>query len=227
MYNNNKMGVIIVAAGQGRRMASNVSKQFIEVDNKPILAYTVEKFQNHEWIDEIVLVVGSEEIEFANSSIKEQYNFTKINKIISGGYERQDSVFKGIEALSDDIDYVLIHDGVRPFVEESSISSIIEEVCVYKACILGVKVKDTIKMADYEGFINKTPNRDLMFAAQTPQAFDKKLIYKAYLEGIKEKSYVTDDAMMVEKYTDVRIKITNGSYGNIKITTIEDMSAFN
>lgn len=227
MYKENKIGVIIVAAGQGKRMASNVSKQFIEVDKKPILAYTVEKFQDHDWIDEIILVVGSEETEFAKTHIKDYYNFTKINKIISGGHERQDSVFKGIKALSEDVDYVLIHDGVRPFVEEDSISDIIEEVCIYKACILGVKVKDTIKMADNEGFVSQTPNRDLVFAAQTPQAFDKDLIYKAYLEGMKNNAFVTDDAMMVEKYSEARIKITKGSYGNIKITTIEDMTAFN
>ncbi|PKM93386.1 MAG: 2-C-methyl-D-erythritol 4-phosphate cytidylyltransferase [Firmicutes bacterium HGW-Firmicutes-1] len=221
-----KIGVIIPAAGQGKRMKADTSKQYIEVEGKPILAYTIEKFQQSSLVDEIVIVVGQNEVEYVEKYIKNRYNFTKIKSIIKGGKERQDSVFEGLKVLSQDIDIVLIHDGVRPLIRIESIDFIIEETIKYKACILGVNVKDTIKVIDeYKNVVN-TPDRNQLYAIQTPQAFQKELILLAYKESMKDGFRGTDDSTLVERYTDTKVKIVEGSYMNIKITTPEDFIFF-
>lgn len=223
MYQQRYISVVIPAAGHGKRMKTGVSKQYIEIDGMPILAITVSKFQKADFIDEIVLAVGEEEIGYVEKYIKERYGFDKIKKIVVGGKERQDSVFEGLKAVSNETDIIMIHDAVRPLIKEKDILRIVEETIRHDACVLGVRVKDTIKEVDDNKNVVTTPNRSRLFAIQTPQAFKKSLIYDAYLQGIENEFEATDDAMLVEKYSKTQVRVVEGSYDNIKITTPEDL----
>lgn len=222
MRNKKKVTVIIPAAGHGKRMKNDVSKQYIEIDGKPIVAYTLEKFQNSKCIDEIILVVGEDEVGYVEKYIKNRYEFSKITNIVIGGKERQDSVYEGLKSMSEDTDIVLIHDAVRPLISLEAIEKIVEETVKLKACIFGVKVKDTIKVVDEWGNVVDTPDRNQLYAIQTPQAFEKTLICEAYKKGIREGFRATDDSMFVEKYSEIKVKVVEGNYANIKITTPED-----
>jgi len=226
MYKNKRVGVIIPAAGQGKRMNSEVSKQYIEVDGKPIIVFTLERFQELSWIDEIILVVGENETDYAQKFIKNKYGFTKVSNIISGGADRQDSVYEGLKVMDEKNNIVLIHDGVRPLIDSDTIKKIIEETYQHKACVLGVHVKDTIKIVDDNGYVKETPNRHQLFAIQTPQAFERDLILAAYERGYNENYKATDDATLVEHFTTTKVKIVEGSYSNFKITTPEDIRFF-
>lgn len=214
-----KTGAVIAAGGMGKRMGVGFPKQFILLDDKPILLHTAEKFEKCSEIDEIIVVTEKDSIALTKEILK---GIKKLKAVVPGGAERQNSVFNGLNALSEDIDYVLIHDGVRPFIENSNILKIIEEVKVYKACVMGVKTKDTIKICTPEGIVADTPKRDLLWNAQTPQTFEVKLIKEAYRRIIEKGISVTDDSMAAE-YMGIKVKMTEGSYSNIKITTPEDL----
>ncbi len=217
-----KTGVIIVAAGKGRRMNSAVAKQYIELKGRQILSYTVETFNKSRYIDEIVLVAGEADIKSVEENIVEKYGFDKVKAVVAGGSERQYSVNNGLNAVSADCDVVLIHDGVRPFVEDKYIKRLIDTALEYGACVLGVPVKDTIKVCDSEGTIVSTPERSTLWAAQTPQCFKYDVIKKAYESAMRDGILGTDDCMLAER-TGVRVKMAEGDYNNIKITTPEDL----
>lgn len=221
--NNVKCTVIIPAAGKGKRMKNDKSKQYIELDGKPILAYTIDVFEKCNEIQNIILVVGKDEVDYCRKEIVEKYNYQKIIGILEGGKERQDSVYEGIKKVPEDSDIVLIHDGARPFIGAEQIKQTIDDGIKYGACVLGVKVKDTIKVVDDDNNIVDTPNRNNLWAIQTPQTFKKELIALAYQKAQNDNYCATDDSMLVEKYLDIKIKIVEGLYSNIKITTIEDL----
>lgn len=214
-------GVVIVAAGTGSRMKKDINKQFIKLKNKEIVAHTIEKFYNSENIDDIVVVIREDEEEYFNKNIKEKYGFTNI-KVAHGGNERQDSVFNGIKMLKKECDVVLIHDGARPFVTDDIIKKSINKANEHNAIVVGVKVKDTIKVVSDNGNIVDTPNRSYLWAVQTPQVFKYDIITKAYEDAYNNNYYGTDDAMLVERIG-YNVKIIEGSYNNIKITTQEDL----
>ncbi len=213
-----KVGAVIVAAGSGKRMGTDIPKQFLLLNDEPIIRHTVEKFQNCKKIDEIVVVTGKEHIKTCCDILKDA---DKLKAVVPGGKERQDSVVKGIEALSEDCEYVLIHDGVRPFIKNDDILRVIEAVKKWNACVMAVKSKDTVKIAE-EGFVKATPDRSTLWNAQTPQAFKTDLIKKAYKKAAEEKAVLTDDAMAAELLGE-RVRIVEGGYYNIKITTPEDL----
>lgn len=215
-------GVVIVAAGTGSRMKMGINKQFIKLENKEIIAYTIEQFKNNENIDDIVVVIKEEEKEFFDREIVEKYKFDKI-KIAFGGKERQDSVYNGLKLLDERCRVVLIHDGARPFVSNEIIAKSIEEAKECKAVVVGVPVKDTIKVVDNNNNISQTPDRNTLWAVQTPQTFDYKILLKSYEDAFKERFYGTDDAMLVERIG-YKVKMIEGSYNNIKITTQEDLN---
>ncbi|WP_273327960.1 2-C-methyl-D-erythritol 4-phosphate cytidylyltransferase [Vallitalea guaymasensis] len=221
--NNVQCTVIIPAAGKGKRMKNDKSKQYIELDGKPILAYTIDAFEKCNKIQNIILVVGKDEVDYCRKEIVEKYNYQKIIAILEGGKERQDSVYEGIKKVPEDSDIVLIHDGARPFIGAEQIKQTIDDGIKYGACVLGVKVKDTIKVVDDDNNIVDTPNRNNLWAIQTPQTFKKELIALAYQKAQNDNYCATDDSMLVEKYLDIKIKIVEGLYSNIKITTIEDL----
>lgn len=214
-------GVVIVAAGTGSRMKKDINKQFIKLNNKEIVAHTIDKFYNSENIDDIVVVIREDEEEYFNKNIKEKYGFTNI-KVAHGGNERQDSVFNGIKMLKKECDVVLIHDGARPFVTDDIIRRSINKANEHNAIVVGVKVKDTIKVVSDNGNIVDTPNRSYLWAVQTPQVFKYDIITKAYEDAYNNNYYGTDDAMLVERIG-YNVRMIEGSYNNIKITTQEDL----
>ena len=211
-------GVVIVAAGTGSRMNMGINKQFIKLEGKEIIAYTIEKFYNNSNIEDIVVVVKEDESEFFKKEILDKYNFKNV-KIAYGGKERQDSVYNGLKLLDEKCDVVLIHDGARPFVSDK----IIDKAKEHKAIVVGVPVKDTIKVIDNDKNIVDTPNRSVLWAVQTPQTFDYNILIDAYKDAFKNKFYGTDDAMLVERIG-YKVKMLEGSYNNIKITTQEDLN---
>ena len=215
-------GVVIVAAGTGSRMNMGINKQFIKLEGKEIIAYTIEKFYNNSNIEDIVVVVKEDESEFFKKEILDKYNFKNV-KIAYGGKERQDSVDNGLKLLDEKCDVVLIHDGARPFVSDKIIDKSIEEAKEHKAIVVGVPVKDTIKVIDNDKNIVDTPNRSVLWAVQTPQTFDYNILIDAYKDAFKNKFYGTDDAMLVERIG-YKVKMLEGSYNNIKITTQEDLN---
>ena len=215
-------GVVIVAAGTGSRMNMGINKQFIKLEGKEIIAYTIEKFYNNSNIEDIVVVVKEDESEFFKKEILDKYNFKNV-KIAYGGKERQDSVYNGLKLLDEKCDVVLIHDGARPFVSDKIIDKSIEEAKEHKAIVVGVPVKDTRKVIDIDKNIVDTPNRSVLWAVQTPQTFDYNILIDAYKDAFKNKFYGTDDAMLVERIG-YKVKMLEGSYNNIKITTQEDLN---
>ncbi|MGX4601646.1 2-C-methyl-D-erythritol 4-phosphate cytidylyltransferase [Faecalimicrobium sp. JNUCC 81] len=215
-------GVVIVAAGKGSRMKMDINKQFIKLDEKEIVAYTIEKFYNHSNIQDIVVVVREEEANILKKEILEKYNFKNI-KIAFGGKERQDSVYNGLKMLDKDCKNVLVHDGARPFVSKEIIDNSIDAAKKYNAVVVGVPVKDTIKIVNKDNDIVDTPNRSVLWAVQTPQTFNYEILMKAYENAFESEFYGTDDAMLVE-YIGYKVKMIEGSYNNIKVTTPEDIN---
>ena len=216
---------IILAAGQGKRMNMLVAKQFIMLNGKPVLYYSVKAFEESR-VDEIILICGQGQVDYCEEKIVNTYGFKKVKRIIEGGMERYDSVYKGLTETGH-TDYVLIHDGARPFISVSLINEVIETVQECKACIVAAPVKDTIKIVDGNGWVKDTPDRNLLWAAQTPQAFEYASIKKAY-ESLfaSDKSLrenITDDAMVYDMFTHLPVKVVKGDYYNIKITTPEDL----
>ncbi len=222
MYNNYYVSVIIAAAGMSNRMGSKINKQFIAIDNKPILTHTLEKFEESKYIDEIILVSKEEEVEYCRKEIVKRYGFKKVTNIVRGGKERQDSIYNGLLALNENTDIVLTHDGARPFVRKEHIEDGIKGVIEHGACVIGVPVKDTIKVINDKEVVHHTPKRSLLWAAQTPQCFWADLIKRGYEYAINEGIVATDDSSLVEKMG-YDIKMIMGSYDNIKITTPEDL----
>lgn len=214
---------IVLAAGQGKRMNSKVQKQFLLIKEKPVLYYTLNAFEKSPLITDIILVTGKDEIEYCQTEIVDKYGFSKVCKIVAGGKERYHSVYHGILAI-DTADYVFIHDGARPFVDGAMIERVCAAVEEHKACVVGMPVKDTIKIADEEGFAAQTPDRRRVWQVQTPQTFSYALIKDAYEKMMEEEiEGITDDAMVVETMTKYKVKLVEGSYRNIKITTPEDL----
>ena len=213
--------VIIVAAGSGKRMNMDINKQFIKLNKKEIIAHTIDVFYKNKNIDEIIVCIKKEEEEIFKDKIINKYSFKNI-KIAYGGKERQDSIYNGLKCLDDKCDIVLIHDGARPFVDDRIINESIKVAREKKAVVVGTPVKDTIKVV-CDGIINDTPNRVNLWAAQTPQVFEYKLITRAYEEAYENNYYGTDDSMLVENIGQ-EVTMIMGSYDNIKITSPEDIS---
>lgn len=214
---------IVLAAGKGSRMKSKVQKQYLTLRDKPVLSYSLDVFQKCPFIDEIVLVTGEGEQEFCRREILEPYGFDKVRKVIAGGKERYLSVWEGLKAISD-CTYVYIHDGARPFVDQEILGRAHDAVGKHLACAVGMPVKDTVKISDAQGFAEYTPDRDLVWAIQTPQAFSYELIRNAYERIPRDgEANITDDAMVMETFGEQKVKLVEGSYKNIKITTPEDL----
>ena len=221
-YNEKLVSVVIVAAGLGKRMKSKINKQYLLLKDKPILAHTIKAFEENKYVDEIIVTTRSDEREYCKENIVEKYGFKKVEAIVSGSVERQDSVYNGLKSCNKETSVVLIHDGVRPFIKDQEISDIIHETIEKDACVTGVKVKDTIKIIDNDNFIIDTPNRENLWAVHTPQAFSYELILGAHEKCKREEWIVTDDSMLVEKLG-IKVKMLEGSYDNIKITSPEDL----
>lgn len=217
-----KCTAIVLSAGQGKRMGTKVQKQYLEIEGKPVLYYSLHAFEQSPLIDEIILVVGDNQKEYCEEQIVSKYHISKVKQIVQGGAERYHSVWNGLQEVAEG--YVFIHDGARPFINEEIISRAYEEVLQSNACVVGMPVKDTIKIADVEGYAESTPDRNRLWMIQTPQVFDVALIKNAYVRLMQQDEIrVTDDAMVVEQMLGSKVKLVKGSYENIKITTPEDL----
>ncbi|MHB8065469.1 MAG: 2-C-methyl-D-erythritol 4-phosphate cytidylyltransferase [Ruminiclostridium sp.] len=214
---------IITAAGKGTRMNSDINKQYIKLAGIPVLSRTIEAFQQCKAVDSIILVVNEEDINFCRHRIVEHYNFTKVKSLVSGGAQRQNSVYKGLCAVREACKIVLIHDGARPFVTNENIVACINAVKTYGACGVGVRLKDTVKICDQNGFVTATPDRNNLWSIQTPQGFAYDIIMDAHEKAIQSDYIGTDDMVLVEKLG-IPVKIVEGNYQNIKITTPEDLA---
>lgn len=212
---------VIVAAGKGRRMGTEISKQFLPLCGKEILAHTVEKFEKAACIRDIILVTGGDALQDVRQMAQE-YGWKKIISVTEGGRERQDSVFLGLQQVPQDTEIVLIHDGVRPFVTEEILERSIAAAKETGGCVAGVPAKDTIKVCDAEGFAIATPDRSTLRQIQTPQTFRRKEILAAYEKAKADGFLGTDDASVAE-HSGFLVRVIMGSYRNIKITTKEDL----
>ena len=214
---------IILAAGKGQRMGTELPKQFLSMGDDMLLTKTIRVFEESSVIQDIVLVTSEDWIGFCRTEIVDREGFRKVRKIVAGGKERYDSVYQGLLACPN-ADYVFIHDGARPFVTEEILVRTQEAVEKYEACAVGIPSKDTVKIVDEDGFVESTPPRENVWNIQTPQAFSYPLIRAAY-EVVRDNNMtgITDDAMIVERSRLAKVKLVMGSYYNIKITTPEDM----
>ena len=232
---------IVLAGGKGTRMNSEIPKQFLVVGGKPLISYSLDVFEKSPFIDAIIIVTSQDYTGYMKALVKEN-GYKKIAGIALGGKERYDSVHSGLELiqtlmssgagqLSRDEewlsgeDYIFIHDGARPCVTAQIIYNCMQDVMEYKACVAAVPVKDTIKVADKAGMSVNTPDRSTLWQIQTPQVFEAGLIKEAYerLYNDTTAGNITDDAMVVEQESGVKVCLVEGSYHNIKITTPEDL----
>ena len=215
-----RIGAIIPAAGQGKRMEKDINKQYLQLLDRPLLAHTLDKFSNNTKIDQIVTVVRKDEMEYCQEQILKKYDFNNV-KLVAGGETRQQSVYAGLMAFSPAINYVIIHDGARPLLSKKLLDKVLNNLGKYEALTTGVPIKDTVKIVDDEHFVKETLNRSYLSSIQTPQAFNYDLICKAH-ESYKGNLKATDDASLVEAMGH-KVKIIKGEYSNIKVTTPIDL----
>lgn len=222
---------IVLAAGRGKRMNSSVAKQYLLLRDKPVLYYALKQFEDS-FIDDVILVTG--DTDYCRQEIVDKYGFSKVREIVKGGKERYHSVYQGLLAaegvLQGEKACIYIHDGARPFIDETMLIRARESVERNGSGVVGMPVKDTIKLADEEGFALSTPKRSLVWQVQTPQCFWFSDIMPAYCKLISEEEKllergvtITDDAMVMELFGGGKVKLVEGSYQNIKITTPEDL----
>ena len=214
------ISAIVLAGGRGKRMNYHKSKQFIEIKGKPVLVYTLEKFIYNKSIDEVILVLPEDEVDYCKKEVLQKYSL-KVDRIVIGGKERQDSVFNALEAM-EKANIVLIHDGARPFISEKIIEEGIKYANIYSAAAPGVTPKDTIKIKNEDNISVDTPDRNTLVAVQTPQCFKYDEIYQCHRKIKEENAIVTDDTSVVERYGH-KVYLYEGDYTNIKITTPEDL----
>lgn len=232
---------ILLAGGSGKRMGSHKPKQFLEVAGKPLIWYSLNALEKSKTVDNCILVVAEKDIPYVQEDILKTNKFTKVRAVTEGGRERFESVWKGLQCLKRTLksgenissEIILIHDGARPFLTEE----VLERCCLnaeeYGACVAAVPSKDTITVSDKEGFERVTPNRKYVWNVQTPQAFRRDILFSAFdrlaedlekADSLEEMDWITDDASVVQHYTDVKIRLVQGDYRNIKVTTPEDLS---
>lgn len=216
-----KVAAIVAAAGKGQRLKAKAHKPFVILGKDPILAHALKGLDSSSHVDEIILVVHQADLGKAKSLLK-KYGLKKIKKIVVGGRRRMDSVKNGLAEVSEETGYVMVHDGCRPFIDNKVISSVIEAAEIFGAAITAVAVKPTIKEVEKGNFVASTLNRQQLVDVQTPQAFKKDIIVRAYAKAFEDAVEATDDAALVERLG-LKVKVVEGSNKNIKITTAEDL----
>ncbi|HEY5615193.1 MAG TPA: 2-C-methyl-D-erythritol 4-phosphate cytidylyltransferase [Bacteroidota bacterium] len=217
-----KVSVIVPAAGSGSRLGGSVKKQFIKLENKPVLIHTLQRFEHCTDVDEIAVAIPEEFI-VEMEKLVSQYRLHKVRRVVIGGTKRQDSVLNALNKLAlKDSDIVLVHDGVRPFIESKRISQLVKACRTHDAVVLAVQPKDTVRRSNGGRFFDQTLDRSALWLVQTPQVFKAGILLKAFAKARKDKFYSTDEVALVERLG-VKAKIIEGSYDNIKITTKEDL----
>ena len=220
-----KTTAIVLSAGQGKRLGADIPKQYIEIGGHPLLYYCLKAFEESN-VDDVIVVAAEEYVDLIQN-----LGFSKVRSIVHGGERRYDSVYEGLKA-AEDADYVLIHDGARPFIKTHTINGLIEEVIRCDAAVVaGMPVKDTIKVANSKGFIVMSTERRYTWSVQTPQCFNYRMIRAAYdkviaevHEGIRNIALITDDAYVFsEAFIDIPVKLYEADYENFKVTTPGDL----
>ncbi|MBR6328652.1 MAG: 2-C-methyl-D-erythritol 4-phosphate cytidylyltransferase [Lachnospiraceae bacterium] len=226
-----KNTAIVLSAGSGHRMGGNVKKQYLSICGHPVVYYPLKVFEES-FIDEIILVVSPGDVDFCRENIVEKYGFSKVAQIVEGGAERYHSVYAGVVcAVSRGAGYIYIHDGARAFVTEDILERCRDSVMADMACVAAVPSVDTIKVSDENGFVESTPDRSRLWSIQTPQVFEAALIERCYSELIRNEKdlarrgvRITDDASVCETFSDTKVRLVEGSYENIKLTTPGDLA---
>jgi 2-C-methyl-D-erythritol 4-phosphate cytidylyltransferase len=218
-----KVIALVPAAGMGKRMGAEINKQYLLLSGKPILAHTLQLFEDAPFVDDVYVIVPEAEIPYCREHVVEAHGFAKVRQIVAGGAERQHSVMNGLKAVAEagDDDVVLIHDGVRPFVPVRVLERAVEVARKHDGALVAVPVKDTVKVV-MDGIVKATPPRKELWLAQTPQAFRYSVIMAAHEIAAAERYLATDDAALVE-WMGKDVHIVMGDYRNIKITTPEDL----
>ncbi len=217
-----KTSAIITAAGHGRRMGEGRKKQFSMLGEVPIIVHTLQTFQDSASINEIILVVPDDGIDYCKQEIVNSYNFTKVKKIVSGGEKRQKSVFNGLKSVSREMDLVVVHDGVRPFLSKPILENSIKKAKEKGSVVVAIPVKDTLMRISDQGMVTEGQNRDSMWRIQTPQVFKKEILISAFEKALKDNFCGTDESTLVTRLG-IPVYVVNGSELNIKITTPEDI----
>ncbi len=215
-------GVILAAAGQGKRMQRSTNKVFLELEGQPVIKYSLDIFEQLDDVEEIIIVAHPHEVTQMEQQIVDRFNFRKVKKIVPGGTQRQDSVLAGLEALSDGLELVAVHDGARPLISLELTRRVIEAARVFKAACPGVLAKDTLKRVGTDGNVQATLDRSRIYQIQTPQVFQVLELKQAYKEAYAQEIVGTDDAVLFEKFCGP-VTVVPGDYRNLKITTIDDM----
>lgn len=212
-----KICAILLAAGEGKRLGKQTPKPFIMLCNHPMIYYSLKVLSEAMLIDYILVVVGKENIAYTQREIVEKYNFKKVNKVIEGGRQRQDSVYNGLKEILPDTALVLIHDSARPLVSHQLIKRVIADAKEVGAAIVGVPPVDTIKSINDGKWIEETWDRNSLVSIQTPQAFKYDLLKDAYDKAYQDNFYATDDSLLIRRLGG-KVKLVEGDYENIKIT---------
>lgn len=230
MKNEKKCTAIVLSAGTGSRMGGPIAKQYMSLAGKPVLWYSLNAVEQSVVIDDCILVAGQDDIEYVTKEIVQKYGFSKVHSAVAGGAERYLSVMNALKAMDESAGYVFIHDGARPFLTEEMLTRLADAVEEYHACVAAMPSKDTVKIVDRENYAIQTPDRRTVWNVQTPQVFDARIIIEAYerlemgMQRLHEQGIaITDDAGVVELFTNYKVRMVEGSYRNLKITTPEDM----
>lgn len=215
------VSAIVAAGGSGTRMNKEKNKLFLPVLNTPVIAHTLLALEKNDCIDEIIISAKESEFFIIDDIIKE-FGILKVKSIVKGGQTRAESVMSAINEISENSDFVAVHDGARPLVSQAVLNNTVKDAEQFGAAACGVLPKCTLKSADGDGFIKDTVDRSKTYEIQTPQVFKKDLFLKAYSQDMETIKNATDDCSLIEKLG-VKIKISEGDYKNIKITTPEDI----
>jgi len=218
-----KTDILIAAAGKGQRMGGRVKKQFISLRGMPLLCYALKAFEEFEGIEHMYLVLDEGDFDYCKREIIQKYGIKKVVQLVPGGDRRQDSVWNGLKAMEGHCDMVIVHDGVRPFISPGILNRLMAAMKDVQAVVPAVPARDTIKRVDGRGNVLDTLQRNTLFHIQTPQGFRYEVIKEAYKRAFKEEIRGTDDAYFVEQMG-IQVKVIEGSYFNIKITTPEDIA---
>jgi 2-C-methyl-D-erythritol 4-phosphate cytidylyltransferase len=219
--NSEKVVAIVPAAGSGIRMGTPVRKQFISVRNRPILSWTLLALHRIHWIHRIILIVPESQIPFTQTEILNNNLFHKVSHVVAGGAERQDSVYSGLREIRNGEEWILVHDGVRPFIREESVREVLKKAYHTGAATLAVPVQETLKRVSSLRVIS-TEDRQHFWLIQTPQIFKKSVLMEAYAKALNDGFYGTDDATLVER-AGTAVFVAQGDNYNLKITSPEDL----
>jgi 2-C-methyl-D-erythritol 4-phosphate cytidylyltransferase len=220
-----KVAAIIAAAGLGKRMKIDTPKTYLKLGGKPILIYTLEIFEKVPEVNEVLVVVHPEDLEFCQEEVIDAYPLKKVLRLVPGGKERQDSVYNALKVLKKEAmeqDVILVHDGVRPLVEPAQVRKVVAAARRHGGAILGIPCQDTLKRVNSKGVVVDTVDRAELWQVQTPQAFQAAILWRAYQEAMVRGFYATDEAALVEALGET-VVVVPGTCLNLKITTPDDL----